>query len=70
MVGMLAGACCAATKLFSALGMVPGIPGAGNSSLLHFTGAFIRMPSPKTGAAPMGEFTACHKVHGLSHPAA
>lgn len=24
----------------------------------------------RTGATPMGDFTACHKVHGLSHTAA
>lgn len=29
------------------LGMVIGIPGAANSSLIHFAGAFIRMPWPK-----------------------
>lgn len=29
------------------LGVVIGIPGAANSSLIHFAGAFIRMPWPK-----------------------
>lgn len=69
MVGMLAGLWRAATKLLCALGMVIGIPQAGNSPLIHVAGAFIRMPSPKTGATPTGEFTAC-QVHGLSHTAA